>query len=109
METRAPYKNEITEELFSPAVDGTLSIKNILCLDLVQATMIFYIYAIDLSTTRNHSALTTVRVINDKLKILRPFFLDFPESPVIANVSEEIPRGSLLRSFGVVIQTNPLD
>ncbi len=109
METKAPYKNEIAEELFSLAVDGTLSIKNISCLDLVQSTMVFYIYATDLSTTRNRSALTTVRVINDKLKILPPFFLDFPEPPVIANVSEMIPRGSLLRSFGVVIQTNPLD
>ena len=109
METKAPYKNEIAEELFSLAVDGTLSIRNISCLDLVQSTMVFYIYATDLSTTRNRSALTTVRVINDKLKILPPFFLDFPEPPVIANVSEMIPRGSLLRSFGVVIQTNPLD
>jgi hypothetical protein len=58
METKAPYKNEITEKLFSPAVDGTLLIKNISCLDLVQATMVFYIYATDLSTTRNHSAIT---------------------------------------------------
>lgn len=71
--------------------------------------MEFYIYATDLSATRNRSALTTVRVINDKLKILPPFFLDFPDPPVISNVSEMVPRGSLLRSFDVVIQTNPLD
>lgn len=71
--------------------------------------MEFFIYATDLSVTRNRSALTTVRVINDKLKILPPFFLDFPDPPVIANVSEMIPRGSLLKSFDVVIQTNPLD
>lgn len=109
METEPPYNNEIASELFSLSLDGSLSIKNISCLDLVQSTMVFYIYATDLSPTRNRSALTTVRVINDKLKILPPFFLKFPDPPVIRNVSEMEPRGSLLRSFDVVIQTNPLD
>ncbi len=99
--------NELAENLFSLSLDGRLSIRNITCLDLLKDILVFYIYAEDMSPTRNRSALATVRVINSNLKILQPYFLDFPDPPEIANVSEMIPRGSLLKAFKIVIQTNP--
>ncbi len=101
--------NNIANNLFSLALDGTLTIKNTTWLDAVQDYLTFSIYAQDMSITRNRSDTVTVRVVKSMLKILPPFFLSFPDPPEIRDISEMTPRGSVLGNFSVLIQTNPSD
>ncbi len=101
--------NPIASNLFNLALDGTLTIRDNTYLDMIQDTTSFQIYAQDMSPTQNRSELTTVRVIKTTLKLLPPFFSDFPEPAQITDVSEMTNRGSLLRNFTIVIQTNPCD
>lgn len=98
--------NQLALNLFNLALDGTLTIRNISCLDVITQTE-FFIYAEDMSVTRNRSDTVTVRVIKTTLKLLPPFFSDFPASAKLFDVSEMTERGTLLRSFSIVIQTNP--
>lgn len=101
--------NPTASKLFQLATDGTLTIQNTSYVDAVKDLMTFTIYARDGSATQNRSELVTVRVIKTTLKILPPFFLDFPESAEIRDVSEMTPRGSVLRNLTVGIQTDPND
>lgn len=98
--------NQLALNLFNLALDGTLTIRNISCLDVITQTE-FYIYAEDRSPTRNRSDTVTVRVIKTTLKLLPPFFTNFPASGKLFDVSEMTERGTLLQSFPIRIQTNP--
>jgi hypothetical protein len=101
--------NQIAVNLFNLGLDGTLTIKNNSYLDMIKETMSFEIYAEDMSQTRNRSDMVTVRVIKTMLKLLPPFFSDFPDPAEIRDISEMTTRGSLLRNFSITIQTNPAD
>jgi hypothetical protein len=101
--------NSIANNLFNLALDGTLTIKNNSYMDMVHDTMQFSIYAQDMSPTQNKSEIVTVRVVKSVLKLLPPFFSDFPDPPEIRDISEMTVRGSLLKNFSIVIQTNPAD
>jgi len=101
--------NPTANNLFNLALDGTLTIRNTTYLDIIQETLTFSIYAQDMSPTQNRSETVSVRVIKTMLKILPPFFYDFPDPAEIRGVSEMTPRGSILRNFSVIIQTNPVD
>lgn len=100
--------NPLALNLFNLALDGTLTIRNISCLDYITQTE-FFIYAEDMSPTRNRSETVTVRVIKTTLKLLPPFFSDFPNSGKLFDVSEMTERGTLLKNFSIVIQTNPTE
>ena len=97
----------LAAKLFNLALDGTLTVRNASCLDELTDRLTFTIYAEDNSTTRNKSERVTVYIIKTTLKLLPPFFSDFPEPAELRNISEMVPRGSTLRSFPIVIQTDP--
>lgn len=101
-------ENPLAMNLFNLALDGTLTIRNISCLDVITQTE-FFIYAEDMSPTRNRSDIVSVRVIKTTLKLLPPFFSDFPNTAKLFDVSEMTERGTLLRNFSIVIQTNPTE
>ncbi len=94
-------------KLFTLSLEGTLTVRNASCLDDLTDRIWFEIYAQDCSATRNQSERVTVYIIKTTLKLLPPFFSDFPEPADLVNISEMVPRGSTLRSFPIVIQTDP--
>ena len=98
---------ELASNLFKLQEDGNLVIKDASYLHQIHDLLEFYIYAEDMSVTRNRSEIVTVRVYKTLLKILPPFFSDFPEPPELNAVSEMTPRGSILKDFSIYIQTDP--
>jgi hypothetical protein len=78
-------------------------------LDQIKDSISFQIYAQDRSIERLTSEHVTVRVFKTTLQLLPPYFRDFPNPPEIYNVSESIERGTTLKNFTAVIQTNPSD
>jgi len=100
-------ENEIANELFLLYTNGTLVIKNSTCIDLVKDSIEFNIYAQDMGVPSKRSSMAIVRVINNQLKILPPYFMNFPNPPIMDNVSEMVGRGYVLDDFSVVIQGDP--
>jgi len=96
--------NEIANELFILHTNGTLFIKNLTCIAEVKDSIEFSIYAKDMGVPSLQSTLAIVRVINNPLRILPPYFNEFPDPPIIEPVSEMVPRGHVLRSFEVIVQ-----
>ena len=99
--------NHVANNLFKLGLDGTLTIRNASYLHEVHHTLHFKIYAEDMSDTRNRSEIISVKVFKTMLKLLPPFFSDFPEPAEIRDVSEMTTRGSLLKKFSIFIQTDP--
>jgi hypothetical protein len=99
--------NAMAARLFTLSLDGTLTVRNASCLDDLAERLEFKIYAEDCSPTRNRSEFVTVFIIKTTLKLLPPFFSDFPDPAEITQVSEMVTRGSVLRNFPIVIQTDP--
>lgn len=104
-----PNNDQAVLSLFNLDLNGTLTIRNNSLLDSIMHKVEFQIYAQDMSPFRNKSELVTVRIIKTTLKLLPPFFSDFPDSAEIRDVSEMTTRGSLLRNFEIFIQTNPAE
>lgn len=103
-----PTSSSLVRDLFVLSLDGTLTVRNVTCVDQLkkEERLEFKIYATD---GKFESERITVFIIKTSLKILPPFFADFPEPPELMNISEMTPRGTILRSFKVIIQTNPKD
>ena len=99
--------NPISLEIFNLTTDGVLSIKDTKKFDDSNATQFtFTIYARDNSPTRNSSNNVAVTIIKSKLNMLPPFFLDFPDPPVLNDVSEMTPRYTVLRNFTLFMQAD---
>ena len=88
--------NPLATSLFKLNLDGTLTIKDTSFLHEVHDTLMFNIYAEDMSATRNRSEIVSVRVFKTLLKLLPPFFSDFPEPAELNDVSEMTPRGTFI-------------
>ena len=99
--------SQISKDIFNLTSDGVLSIKDTKKFDESNATQFtFRIYAEDNSITRNKSSSVPVTIIKSKLNMLPPFFLDFPDPPVINNISEMTPRYTVLRNFTLFMQAD---
>lgn len=103
-----PNSDSASLELFSLDLNGTLTLREN-ALDKYKNIPLFefYIFAQDKSPFRNRSEPVLVRISRTTLKLLPPFFSDFPSSAEIYNVSEMSIRGTVLRDFSISIQTKP--
>ncbi|CAF0737580.1 unnamed protein product [Brachionus calyciflorus] len=103
-----PRSNAASLDLFSLDLNGTLTLRENI-LDKYKDIQMFEfdIYAQDMSPFRNRSESVQVKVIRTTLKLLPPFFSDFPSSAEIRDISEMTTRGSILRNFSISIQTAP--